>query len=118
MEFLKTFIDGLPTDKLRHLALGEFINPIVIIVFLVLGALVQGFLLNISFIWFGYVGVLVCCYFHYRIEVWQKKTNSGQYELADAFAGSFSALTIGFGSALVSYGESSRCCELSCHFSY
>lgn len=95
-------------DKPKHNLLGTIINPPIIALFLVTGFLFQNFLndfviwlfnydlnYDINFLWFGYLGVIFCCFFHYQIEVWQRKTGQGKYEKLDALYGSLTALIIG-----------------------
>lgn len=91
MKKLKNFIDNLQSDKKSHVVFGLVINPLIIIGFLMSGNLIG---LN-NIIWFGYLGVIVSCLFHYYIEFWQRKTGKGKFELWDAFAGSYSAFIIG-----------------------
>ena len=95
MKKLKEFIDNLPSDKKSHVALGNIVNPPIILMFLVLGFLVQKFMVDMNFLWFGYLGVIACGLVHYVIERWQRKTVKGRYELLDALAGSSSAILIG-----------------------
>lgn len=95
MKKLKQFIDNLATDKKGHITFGSIVNPPIIIAFLIIGFLAQKYFLAVNFLWYGYVGVVFCCLFHYQIERWQRKTGNGKFELWDAFAGSYSALKIG-----------------------
>ena len=95
MKKLKEFIDNLSTDKKGHVVLGNIVNPLIILMFLVLGFLVQKFMVDTNFLWFVYIGVIACGLVHYGIEVWQRKTGKGKYELLDALAGSSSAILIG-----------------------
>lgn len=91
MKKLKDFVDNLDLDKKGHVVFGNIINPIIIIGFIVLGNI----FFDINPFWFGYIGIILCLCFHYYVEVWQRKTGKGKYELLDALAGSSSAIIIG-----------------------
>lgn len=91
MKKVKDFVDNLDLDKKGHVVFGNIINPIIIIGFI----FVSKILFNVNPFWSGYVGIFLCLCFHYYVEVWQRKTGKGKYELLDALEGSSSAIIIG-----------------------
>lgn len=95
MKKLKNYIDAIATDKLRHRVLGQYLNPAVFILVAIFCYALSSFL-EVAFIqWFIVpIALLGCWQVHYQIEIWQLKTNSGKFEVADAKAGFSSAKLI------------------------
>ena len=89
MKKLKSFIDNLAIDKKSHIVFGVIVNPIIILTFIFLG-----YILNINLLLFGVLGCLASYFFHLSIEFWQKRINSGKFELLDSLAGSSSSILI------------------------
>lgn len=95
MKKLKLFIDSLEIDKLRHRVLGQYINPFIFILVAILITITIYFVkLNFLKWLISPIGLIFCWLFHHQIEVWQRKTNSGKFEIADAKAGFSSAIKI------------------------
>tara|TARA_R110002051_G_scaffold24802_3_gene61196 strand:- start:547 stop:804 length:258 start_codon:yes stop_codon:yes gene_type:complete len=72
------FIDKLPNDKKGHLILGLLINPIVFAV------------LNKH----NFYALILCLLVHAFIEIHQYLTKTGEAEIYDFLAGSYSAIVI------------------------
>lgn len=78
---LAKFIENIPKDKKGHLLLGLIVNPIIFIACILL------FNSNL-------LGFLSCLGFHAFIEIYQKITKTGKFEVLDFLAGSYSAIFI------------------------
>ena len=89
MKKLKKFIDNLASDKKSHVVLGQFINPNIIIIAMLIGAYFNSILIGVN------LGVLVCLLIHATIEFYQKITGTGKKEFWDFAAGSWSAINLG-----------------------
>jgi hypothetical protein len=78
---IRKLIEGLPTDKKHHLIFGIIVNPFIFMFFiLVFHSSLFGF--------------LACLCLHACIEIYQWFTKTGQFEVLDWFAGSYSAIWI------------------------
>lgn len=95
MKTLTEYINALAIDKLRHRVLGEYINPAI---FFLTAPFLYGldFWLQLNiFKWLLVPVALSLCYlFHWAIELHQRRTQTGNFELEDAKAGFASAKLI------------------------